>query len=122
VRADISAFLYSVSTAQYDILKIKTHISAVILFKIAAQGGSIDMKDLLAASKHTPISIRLHIQYLVDSGIVDIQPSPVDRRSKIVVLTESGRRMIEDFESVVVEQLPHLNRSEGYKVAAGASR
>lgn len=109
MRTEISAFLYSVSTAQYDILKIKTHISAVILFKIAAQGGSIDMKDLLAASKHTPISIRLHIQYLLDSGIVEIKPSESDRRSKVVTLTNSGRRMIEDFEEIVEEQLPRLN-------------
>ena len=109
MRADISAFLYSVSTAQYDILKIKTHISAVILFKIAAHGGSIDMKELLAASKHTPISIRLHIQYLLDSGIVEIRPSESDRRSKTVSLTNNGRRMIEDFEDIVEEQLPKLN-------------
>ena len=109
MRADISAFLYSVSTAEYEILKIKTHISAVILFKIAAMGGSADMKDLLAASKHTPISIRLHIQYLLDSGVVEIIPSETDRRSKVVNLTEPGRRMIEEFESVVVTQLPSLS-------------
>lgn len=109
MRTDISAFLYYVSTAQYDILKIKTHISAVILFKIAASGGLIDMKDLLAASKHTPISIRLHIQYLLDSGIVEISPSETDRRSKVVKLTDSGRKMIEEFETIVEDHLPRLN-------------
>jgi len=109
VRTDISAFLYNVSTAQYEILKIKTHISAVILFKIASNGGSIDMKDLLSASKHTPISIRLHIQYLLDSGIVEIEASQTDRRSKVVTLTVNGRHMIEEFESIVEDQLPQLN-------------
>lgn len=109
MRTNISAFLYSISTAQYDVLKIKTHISAVILFKIGANGGSIDMKDLLAASKHTPISIRLHIQYLLDSGIVEIRPSETDRRSKIVTLTHQGRKMIEEFETIVEEELPKLD-------------
>lgn len=109
MRTDISAFLYNVSTAQYDVLKIKTHISALILFKIASQGGSIDMKDLLAASKHTPISIRLHIQYLLDSGTVEIKQSDTDRRSKVVTLTSNGRRMIENFESIVEDHLPTLN-------------
>lgn len=117
MRTDISAFLYNVSTAQYDILKIKTHIGAVILFKIASHGGSIDMKELLSASKHTPISIRLHIQYLLDSGVVEIKSSDKDRRSKIVTLTQNGCRMIEDFETIVVEQLPHLNGHSDAKTA-----
>lgn len=108
MQAHINSFLYQISIAQYEILKIKTHVGAVVLFKIASHGGRIEMKELLTATKHTPIAIRLHIQYLIDAGIVEIHPSPTDRRSKIVEMTENGRRMIREFDSVVEDQLKKI--------------
>lgn len=86
-----------------------------VLASLSRQG-PFTLGDLAETEGVAPASISGIVGRLVDKGLVDRVPNPVDRRSTLVEMTEEGRKVLEKGRSertaFLASRLERLGREE----------
>ena len=96
-------------------LRVRSY--SVLLLACAAEEG-VSQRDLAALLGLDPSQVVLLVDELAESGLVERRPSDGDRRTKLVVATEAGRRRraaaIGDVAAAVAAQLGELTSTEQF--------
>src|SRR4051812_47711967 len=96
-------------------LRVRSY--SVLLLACAAEEG-VSQRDLAALLGLDPSQVVLLVDELAESGLVERRPSGADRRTKLVVATEEGRRLraaaIGDVTAAVTAQLGELTATEQF--------
>jgi DNA-binding MarR family transcriptional regulator len=76
-----------------------TRAQWIVLFRLRQQEGlsQVDLADVLELQ---PISLVRLLDRLVDHGLLERHPDPRDRRANRLFLTEAGRRLVDDLDSL----------------------
>src|ERR1700710_608416 len=71
----------------------------IVLFRLRAQEGlsQVDLADVLELQ---PISLVRLLDRLVEHGLLERRHDPRDRRANRLFLTESGRQLVDDLDSL----------------------
>ncbi|MGY3482934.1 MarR family transcriptional regulator for hemolysin [Bradyrhizobium sp. USDA 4011] len=71
----------------------------IVLFRLREQEGlsQVDLADVLELQ---PISLVRLLDRLVEHGLLERRPDPRDRRANRLFLTKSGRRLVDDLDSL----------------------
>ena len=70
-----------------------------VLFRLRQQEG-LSQVDLAEVMELQPISLVRLLDRLVDQGLLERRPHPTDRRANQLYLTETGRRLVGDLDSL----------------------
>jgi MarR family transcriptional regulator, transcriptional regulator for hemolysin len=76
-----------------------TRAQWIVLFRLRQQEGlsQVDLADVLELQ---PISLVRLLDRLVEHGLLERQPDPRDRRANRLFLTQSGRQLVDDLDSL----------------------
>jgi len=76
-----------------------TRAQWIVLFRLRQQEGlsQVDLADVLELQ---PISLVRLLDRLVEHGLLERRPDPRDRRANRLFLTESGRQLVDDLDSL----------------------
>jgi DNA-binding MarR family transcriptional regulator len=76
-----------------------TRAQWIVLFRLRQQEGlsQVDLADVLELQ---PISLVRLLDRLVEHGLLERRPDPKDRRANRLFLTGSGRRLVDDLDSL----------------------
>jgi DNA-binding MarR family transcriptional regulator len=76
-----------------------TRAQWIVLFRLRQQEGlsQVDLADVLELQ---PISLVRLLDRLVEHGLLERRPDPKDRRANRLFLTRSGRRLVDDLDSL----------------------
>ena len=76
-----------------------TRAQWIVLFRLREQEGlsQVDLADVLELQ---PISLVRLLDRLVEHGLLERRPDPRDRRANRLFLTESGRQLVDDLDSL----------------------
>jgi MarR family transcriptional regulator, transcriptional regulator for hemolysin len=76
-----------------------TRAQWIVLFRLRAQEGlsQVDLADVLELQ---PISLVRLLDRLVEHGLLERRPDPRDRRANRLFLTKTGRRLVDDLDSL----------------------
>ena len=76
-----------------------TRAQWIVLFRLRQQEGlsQVDLADVLELQ---PISLVRLLDRLVEHGLLERRPDPRDRRANQLFLTPSGRRLVDDLDSL----------------------
>jgi MarR family transcriptional regulator, transcriptional regulator for hemolysin len=76
-----------------------TRAQWIVLFRLRAQEGlsQVDLADVLELQ---PISLVRLLDRLVEHGLLERRHDPRDRRANRLFLTESGRQLVDDLDSL----------------------
>jgi MarR family transcriptional regulator, transcriptional regulator for hemolysin len=76
-----------------------TRAQGIVLFRLRQQEGlsQVDLADVLELQ---PISLVRLLDRLVEHGLVERRHDPRDRRANRLFLTASGRRLVDDLDSL----------------------
>ncbi|MEH6950946.1 MarR family transcriptional regulator [Nitrobacter sp. NHB1] len=76
-----------------------TRAQWIVLFRLRQQEG-LSQVDLAEVLELQPISLVRLLDRLVDHGLLERHPDPRDRRANRLFLTEAGRRLVDDLDSL----------------------
>jgi MarR family transcriptional regulator for hemolysin len=76
-----------------------TRAQWVVLFRLRTQEG-LSQVDLAEVLELQPISLVRLLDRLVDQGLLERRHDPRDRRANQLFLTEAGRRLVDDLDSL----------------------
>ena len=76
-----------------------TRAQWIVLFRLRQQEG-LSQVDLAEVMELQPISLVRLLDRLVDQGLLERRPPPTDRRANQLYLTETGRRLVGDLDSL----------------------
>jgi MarR family transcriptional regulator, transcriptional regulator for hemolysin len=76
-----------------------TRAQWIVLFRLREQEG-LSQVDLAEVLELQPISLVRLLDRLVDHGLLERRPDPRDRRANRLFLTEAGRRLVDDLDSL----------------------
>lgn len=76
-----------------------TRAQWIVLFRLRQQEG-LSQVDLAEVLELQPISLVRLLDRLVDQGLLERHPDPRDRRANRLFLTEAGRRLVDDLDSL----------------------
>jgi DNA-binding MarR family transcriptional regulator len=76
-----------------------TRAQWIVLFRLRQQEG-LSQVDLAEVMELQPISLVRLLDRLVDQGLLERQPHPTDRRANQLYLTDTGRRLVDDLDSL----------------------
>jgi MarR family transcriptional regulator, transcriptional regulator for hemolysin len=76
-----------------------TRAQWIVLFRLRQQEG-LSQVDLAEVLELRPISLVRLLDRLVDQGLLERHPDPRDRRANRLFLTEAGRRLVDDLDSL----------------------
>ena len=76
-----------------------TRAQWIVLFRLRQQEG-LSQVDLAEVMELQPISLVRLLDRLVDQGLLEHRPHPTDRRANQLYLTETGRRLVGDLDSL----------------------
>src|SRR5271155_2055154 len=76
-----------------------TRAQWIVLFRLRAQEG-LSQADLAEVLELPPISLVRLLDRLVEHGLLERQPDPRDRRANRLFLTERGRQLVDDLDSL----------------------
>jgi MarR family transcriptional regulator for hemolysin len=76
-----------------------TRAQWVVLFRLRTQEG-LSQVDLAEVLELQPISLVRLLDRLVDRGLLERRHDPKDRRANQLFLTEAGRRLVDDLDSL----------------------
>jgi MarR family transcriptional regulator for hemolysin len=89
-----------------------TRAQWIVLFRLREQEG-LSQVDLAEVLELQPISLVRLLDRLVEHGLLERQHDPRDRRANRLFLTEAGRQLVDDLDSLrdeiaqtVLEQVP----------------
>ena len=76
-----------------------TRAQWIVLFRLREQEGlsQVDLADVLELQ---PISLVRLLDRLVEHGLLERRPDPRDRRANRLFLTKTGRRLVDDLDSL----------------------
>src|SRR5437879_1583293 len=76
-----------------------TRAQWIVLFRLRQQEGlsQVDLADVLELQ---PISLVRLLDRLVEHGLLERRPDPKDRRANRLFLTEGGRQLVDDLDSL----------------------
>ena len=76
-----------------------TRAQWIVLFRLRQQEGlsQVDLADVLELQ---PISLVRLLDRLVEHGLLERRPDPRDRRANRLFLTENGRQLVDDLDSL----------------------
>jgi DNA-binding MarR family transcriptional regulator len=76
-----------------------TRAQWIVLFRLRQQEGlsQVDLADVLELQ---PISLVRLLDRLVEHGLLERRPDPKDRRANRLFLTQSGRQLVDDLDSL----------------------
>jgi DNA-binding MarR family transcriptional regulator len=76
-----------------------TRAQWIVLFRLRQQEGlsQVDLADVLELQ---PISLVRLLDRLVDQGLLKRRPDPKDRRANKLFLTQKGRKLVDDLDSL----------------------
>jgi len=76
-----------------------TRAQWIVLFRLRQQEGlsQVDLADVLELQ---PISLVRLLDRLVEHGLLERRPDPNDRRANRLYLTNSGRQLVDDLDSL----------------------
>ena len=76
-----------------------TRAQWIVLFRLRQQEGlsQVDLADVLELQ---PISLVRLLDRLVEHGLLERRPDPMDRRANRLYLTKSGRQLVDDLDSL----------------------
>jgi DNA-binding MarR family transcriptional regulator len=76
-----------------------TRAQWIVLFRLREQEGlsQVDLADVLELQ---PISLVRLLDRLVEHGLLERRPDPRDRRANRLFLTEAGRQLVDDLDSL----------------------
>jgi MarR family transcriptional regulator, transcriptional regulator for hemolysin len=76
-----------------------TRAQWIVLFRLREQEGlsQVDLADVLELQ---PISLVRLLDRLVEHGLLERRPDPKDRRANRLFLTTSGRRLVDELDSL----------------------
>ncbi len=76
-----------------------TRAQWIVLFRLREQEGlsQVDLADVLELQ---PISLVRLLDRLVEHGLLERRPDPRDRRANKLFLTKTGRRLVDDLDSL----------------------
>lgn len=76
-----------------------TRAQWIVLFRLREQEGlsQVDLADVLELQ---PISLVRLLDRLVEHGLLERRPDPRDRRANRLFLTRTGRRLVDDLDSL----------------------
>jgi MarR family transcriptional regulator, transcriptional regulator for hemolysin len=76
-----------------------TRAQWIVLFRLRQQEGlsQVDLADVLELQ---PISLVRLLDRLVEHGLLERRPHPKDRRANRLFLTQSGRQLVDDLDSL----------------------
>ena len=79
--------------------RVTTRAQWIVLFRLREQEGlsQVDLADVLELQ---PISLVRLLDRLVEHGLLERRPDPRDRRANRLFLTKSGRRLVDDLDSL----------------------
>jgi MarR family transcriptional regulator, transcriptional regulator for hemolysin len=76
-----------------------TRAQWVVLFRLRTQEG-LSQVDLAEVLELQPISLVRLLDRLVEQGLLERRHDPKDRRANQLFLTEAGRRLVDDLDSL----------------------
>jgi MarR family transcriptional regulator, transcriptional regulator for hemolysin len=76
-----------------------TRAQWVVLFRLRTQEG-LSQVDLAEVLELQPISLVRLLDRLVDQGLLERRHDPKDRRANQLFLTDAGRRLVDDLDSL----------------------
>ncbi len=76
-----------------------TRAQWIVLFRLREQEG-LSQVDLAEVLELQPISLVRLLDRLVDHGLLERRSDPHDRRATQLFLTEAGRRLVDDLDSL----------------------
>lgn len=76
-----------------------TRAQWVVLFRLRSQEG-LSQVDLAEVLELQPISLVRLLDRLVEQGLLERRHDPRDRRANQLFLTEAGRRLVDDLDSL----------------------
>jgi DNA-binding MarR family transcriptional regulator len=76
-----------------------TRAQWIVLFRLRQQEG-LSQVDLAEVMELQPISLVRLLDRLVDQGLLERRPHPTDRRANQLYLTDMGRRLVDDLDSL----------------------
>ena len=76
-----------------------TRAQWIVLFRLRQQEG-LSQVDLAEVLELQPISLVRLLDRLVDHGLLERRPDPRDRRANRLFLTEAGRQLVDDLDSL----------------------
>src|ERR1700759_5577192 len=76
-----------------------TRAQWIVLFRLREPEG-LSPVDLAAWLERHPISLVRLLDRLVEHGLLERRPDPRDRRANRLFLTRSGRRLVDDLDSL----------------------
>ena len=76
-----------------------TRAQWIVLFRLRQQEG-LSQVDLAEVLELQPISLVRLLDRLVEHGLLERRPDPRDRRANKLFLTPSGRRLVDDLDSL----------------------
>src|ERR1700710_3320472 len=76
-----------------------TRAQWIVLFRLRQQEG-LSQVDLAGVLELQPISLVRLLDRLVEHGLLERRPDPRDRRANKLFLTPSGRRLVDDLDSL----------------------
>lgn len=94
------------------LLPCRSALSRDILLIIASEGGAYELRQLFKFIAATPTATRLHVQSLMDDGLVELGQHETNRRCKVVSLTEQGWTLMREYERQAHEILSHWSAPE----------
>jgi DNA-binding MarR family transcriptional regulator len=76
-----------------------TRAQWIVLFRLREQEG-LSQVDLAEVLELQPISLVRLLDRLVDHGLLERRPDPRDRRANRLFLTQAGRQLVDDLDSL----------------------
>jgi len=76
-----------------------TRAQWIVLFRLRQQEG-LSQVDLADVMELQPISLVRLLDRLVDQGLLERRPHPTDRRANQLYLTDTGRQLVDDLDSL----------------------
>lgn len=76
-----------------------TRAQWIVLFRLRQQEG-LSQVDLAEVLELQPISLVRLLDRLVEHGLLERRPDPRDRRANRLFLTEGGRQLVDDLDSL----------------------
>jgi MarR family transcriptional regulator for hemolysin len=76
-----------------------TRAQWIVLYRLRAQEG-LSQVDLAEVLELQPISLVRLLDRLVEHGLLERRPDPKDRRANRLFLTERGRQLVDDLDSL----------------------
>ncbi len=70
------------------------------VLQLAAEAGPLRAGEIAERLDALPSSVTRHVRALVDSGLVETAPDPVDKRAVLVEATDAGRAELRQFVEV----------------------